>query len=252
MALRSTSLITLVSRLPWWGALLLALLVYLFTTMILPMMLSGPIAPALVPVLRMMGYMLASIFVFGALLGLAVRLKQKLLYGNQRSLDQIRALSWKDLEQLMAEAFRREGFVSNTTDPGPDGGVDLVLSKNGERWLVQCKQWRSRRVGVKPVRELAGVVATVGAAGGIFVCSGDYTAEARDFAQRAGMRLIDGATLSEMMHLDSKTPSPAGTLSSCPRCGSDLVQRVARRGSRSGQSFFGCSSFPKCRYATER
>jgi restriction system protein len=243
-------LITLAARLPWWGALLVALLMYLLVTQILPLALPGAMAQAFVPVLRMLGYMLAGVFVVGAVLGLAIRLKQNLIHDNQRSLRQVQELSWRDFEHLMAEAFRREGFVSSTTDPGADGGVDLVLSKDGERWLVQCKQWRTQRVGVKPVRELAGVVAAVGAAGGIFVCSGDYTAEARSFAQRAGMRLIDGATLSEMMRLESGTPSSARA-DGCPRCGSQLVRRVARRGFRRGQSFFGCASFPKCRYTTE-
>lgn len=34
----------------------------------------------------------------------------------------------------------------------------------------------------------------------------------------------------------------------CPRCGSDLVERTVRKGSRAGSIFIGCSSFPKCRY----
>jgi hypothetical protein len=33
----------------------------------------------------------------------------------------------------------------------------------------------------------------------------------------------------------------------CPRCGSPLVLRTARSGSRAGQQFWGCSTFPKCR-----
>lgn len=34
----------------------------------------------------------------------------------------------------------------------------------------------------------------------------------------------------------------------CPRCGSKLVLRVAKKGNNSGNEFYGCSSFPKCRY----
>ena len=33
----------------------------------------------------------------------------------------------------------------------------------------------------------------------------------------------------------------------CPRCGSALVLRTAKKGSRAGQRFWGCSAFPKCR-----
>jgi hypothetical protein len=34
----------------------------------------------------------------------------------------------------------------------------------------------------------------------------------------------------------------------CPKCRSDLVERVARNGSRAGERFLGCSAYPKCRY----
>ena len=34
---------------------------------------------------------------------------------------------------------------------------------------------------------------------------------------------------------------------SCPRCGSTMVHRVARRGRNAGGSFWGCSRFPRCR-----
>ncbi len=34
----------------------------------------------------------------------------------------------------------------------------------------------------------------------------------------------------------------------CPRCGNALVLRTATKGDRAGKRFYGCSSFPKCRY----
>lgn len=34
----------------------------------------------------------------------------------------------------------------------------------------------------------------------------------------------------------------------CPKCGNNLVLRTARIGSRAGQKFYGCSTFPACRY----
>jgi restriction system protein len=251
MARRSNSLITLASQLPWWGALLLGLTLYVFVAHVLPRTVTGPFGQALQPTFVLAGYLLAGVCVVGAVLGLALRLRQKLLYRSQRSLDQIRALGWDDFEHLMAEAFRREGFTSNVTEAGPDGGVDLILAKDGKRWFVQCKQWRTRSVGVKPVRELAGVASVAGADGAIFVCSGSYTSEAQAFARRAGVRLIDGNNLAAMMHLEQEGISDASIPSTCPRCGNNLVQRIARNGARAGASFLGCASFPKCRYTRD-
>lgn len=34
----------------------------------------------------------------------------------------------------------------------------------------------------------------------------------------------------------------------CPKCGSELILRVAKKGPNAGNQFYGCSNFPKCRY----
>lgn len=34
----------------------------------------------------------------------------------------------------------------------------------------------------------------------------------------------------------------------CPRCGGELVVRVAKKGANAGNSFYGCLNYPKCRY----
>ena len=34
----------------------------------------------------------------------------------------------------------------------------------------------------------------------------------------------------------------------CPRCGSALVERTVKKGSRAGHKFYGCSAYPKCYY----
>ena len=35
---------------------------------------------------------------------------------------------------------------------------------------------------------------------------------------------------------------------SCTKCGSQLVERVAKKGVNAGNTFWGCSNFPKCRF----
>ncbi len=34
----------------------------------------------------------------------------------------------------------------------------------------------------------------------------------------------------------------------CPTCGSNLVERTVKRGSKAGSKFLGCESYPKCRF----
>lgn len=46
-------------------------------------------------------------------------------------------------------------------------------------------------------------------------------------------------------------PNPSETAQAdklCPRCGAPLVLRTAKKGANAGNSFYGCSGYPKCRY----
>ena len=50
-------------------------------------------------------------------------------------------------------------------------------------------------------------------------------------------------------HTYQPTPQPTSRSSSpmCPRCGSVMVNRLARRGRNAGNSFWGCSRYPSCK-----
>ena len=87
------------------------------------------------------------------------QLRSSLVAGvvRSRAPDALDGMSWQDFELLVGEAFRLQGYeVSELGGEGPDGGVDLVLRKNREKFLVQCKQWKAFKVGVAVVRELYG------------------------------------------------------------------------------------------------
>lgn len=170
-------------------------------------------------------------------------------------------IGWREFELLVGEAFRLKGFsVVETGGGGADGGVDLAMTKDGEKFLVQCKQWRALKVGVSTVRELYGVMAARGAAGGYIVTSGQFTQEAKDFAAGRNIELIDGSALETMIRdarpRDAEIQAsaavivPASDTESvpvCPECRSRMVRRTARKGPNAGSAFWGCSRFPACR-----
>jgi restriction system protein len=164
------------------------------------------------------------------------------------------AMSWRDFERLVGGAFVQRGYsVIETGGDGPDGGIDLILTKDAQRYLVQCKHWKSWQVGVSIVRELKGVVAAEGAAGGYVVTGGNFTADARRFARKTGIKLIDGNALKEFIGIAAGTVPHANSESSaqsapvCPKCGGDMIQREAARGQFVGRAFWGWRQFPKCR-----
>ena len=189
---------------------------------------------------------------------------------QSKATDALDGMSWREFEMLVGEGFRLQGYqVVETGGGGADGGVDLVLTKpgknGGEKFLVQCKQWRAFKVGVDVVRELYGVMAARGATGGFVVTSGRFTDEAITFASGRNVNLVDGPKLRGLIRkakagidcsparaaaavAPAVQPSPASTqASSCPLCSKPMVRRTARRGTNAGSEFWGCTGYPACR-----
>lgn len=206
---------------------------------------------------KFLQYIIPIVFVIGACVS-SFKTKQRVkLLDKQSGIESIRDMSWQDFELLVGEAFRRKGFeVRENGGGGADGGIDLVLTKNGKKSIVQCKRWKTFSIGVPLIRELYGVMTAERANDCIFVSSGNYTAEARLFAEDKPIWLIDGNALLEMIagvqvqsNIVKPGPYKQSTISSpnCPLCGSTMVKRTARKGANAGNAFWGCSTYPGCR-----
>ena len=198
-------------------------------------------------------WLLAAVVLAYTLVGLVRRLVDcRAFDGND---DPVR-LTWSQFERLIAEFYRRKGAtVTSRGGPMSDGGVDLVVvTALGERLIVQCKHWKTMRVGVRPLRELWGVLGDEKADGAIFVTSGSFSPDAVAFAQGKRLELIGGhrlrAMIGEVKVSSPPVAAPTPHLSTsgppCPRCGSSMVLRTARHGANAGQQFWGCSTYPKC------
>ena len=263
MPRKNANLIVLLTALPWWASALLAPLSYVIIAWLIPATLADNVfGPVVTPLLHFVGLMFAVVFALVAGVSLFQSRRKQRLLNRQNSLESIRELSWREFEELVAQAFRQEGYrvVENDT-PGPDGGVDIILHKEGQRHLVQCKNWRNRQVGVRVVREIYGVLAAENAQQALVVCSGDFTADARQFAAGKPIKLIDGTALHAMIQhvrqpsaneslpsepeISKSSENPEGL---CPKCGGQLEIRMAKRGKFTGRQFLGCGSFPSCRY----
>lgn len=278
-------LIDIAALLPWWVSLPLALISYLslhsIATTPIPTLANPAELGSQLPGMMFRGlaapaqYLLPAALLIGAIASVFGRMRRKKLFNSvARNENTLESISWREFELLVGEAFRRKGFtVQETGQGGADGGIDLVLLKDGEKYLVQCKQWRRQLVQVNVARELFGVMAAEGAKGGFVVISGRFTEDAKAFAQGKNLHLIEGAELNDMIRQSraiaarqssqsttNKAPFQPISVSSeplaqthsaiqptCPTCQAPMVQRVAKRGSNVGNSFWGCSQFPKCK-----
>ncbi len=279
-------LMDLVAMMPWWAGVAIALVSYLWlhsfagrevvvgTT---PGQINAAILPAMLKALAGVGqYILPLICLFGAVISAVRRTKRKALItyvAASKAWQPLDGINWKEFEILVGEAFRLQGYqVTENHAGGTDGGIDLILRKGNEKFLVQCKQWKAFTVGVTIVRELYGVMAAERAVGGFVVTSGQFTKDAEAFAKGRNVELIDGPQLMTMIRaalaarkssvtaaLTGQIPAVSRSVMServaveptftpeCPICSKTMVRRTAKNGPNPGQVFWGCSGYPACR-----
>ena len=77
--------------------------------------------------------------------------------------EHLRTIDWFQFEKVVELIYKKLGYsVTRRGGANPDGGIDLVIEKDGQRKAVQCKQWKTWNVGVKTVREFLGALTDTG------------------------------------------------------------------------------------------
>lgn len=103
---------------------------------------------------------------------------------------------WK-FESAVGKLYKKMGYKVTVTQGSGDGGVDLILKKDGITTIVQCKAHK-REVGPEPVRALWGVLDDFNAQNAIFIAYSGVTTGAREFASRKALKLIDSRDLVKL------------------------------------------------------
>jgi restriction system protein len=201
MAKRNDGILDVVAMLPWPVGVALAAVAYVALKFAAPLIeFSNPFFSVWGQMATVLAPFAAGLLLVAALLSFIRGRYRARLLDNNGDLASIRSLSWYEFEHLVGEYYRRRGYtVEESGGGGADGGIDLRLRKGGELVLVQCKHWKTWKVGVNVVREMLGSMASTGASGGIVVTSGRFTADAWRFARQNEIALVDGNRLAEMV-----------------------------------------------------
>jgi restriction system protein len=179
-----------------------------------------------------------------------------LLASGKWTLDLLKRLEWRRLEELCAAYFADAGFSVQILHERADGSAQICLFAAGATEAsthVHCKPWDAYPIGLKALRELRGTVAAANGPKVVLVTTGRFTPESAAFAAKEAIELIDGAALLEK--LTALAPEKAAALlklvtkgdfltPTCPRC---FIKMTARRSTRLGRQFWGCRNYPRCK-----
>lgn len=163
-------------------------------------------------------------------------------------LERMEQIDWYQFEKFCAALLKAEGYsVERKGGAQPDGGVDLVACKfDGNDTLIQCKHWRTWKVGEPVVRQMLGSMTDFQVKKGAIYSMKQWTQPAAAFARKHNIELVDGlqlatraqatlspATLEEILNNDTHH---------CPKCERPMVYRTG-----DFKPFWGCSTYPRCR-----
>ncbi len=110
-----------------------------------------------------------------------------------------RDLNQRQFESLARESFRQQGYALIATQGAASESGELVLRRDRETMLVQCRHWRDSKVGPDAVRALQHSLAQRAAGSGFLLTTGRFSRAAIAAAAGANIRLLDGPALEDLL-----------------------------------------------------
>lgn len=157
-----------------------------------------------------LAYLLCSAVLLGLIIGAAMLQKRQvdnqLLQSGIAEIDRMPGTTF---ERYLVAIFSQQGFdVEHTGRPG-DYGADLVITRRGERTVVQAKRWR-RQVGVRAVQEAVAARGLYRCSRAMVVTNSYFTRQAHILARANGVELWDRDLLLHMLHMSTPAAPVAG------------------------------------------
>ncbi len=85
-------------------------------------------------------------------------------------------------EQEVAKLFRKEGYHATVSKIGADGGIDIILTKGGKKYAVQCKA-HNKKISEGVARDLYGVLHAKNYDGGYLVTLNGVSSKTYQFCK---------------------------------------------------------------------
>ena len=95
----------------------------------------------------------------------------------------VRSMDWRDFEIWVANVFNSNGYKAHTTKPTNDGGKDVIATKDGVKYYIECKRWdENATIGRELLQKLVGAAVGARVKQAIFIATCPFNKNARRYA----------------------------------------------------------------------
>lgn len=199
---KNLNLIDFLAQVPWWVSVTLSAFFYVFFKFVVPHFESQfsmvnevhvSLGPVIAPVIALA---LLSPVTFS----LIKSNRKRKLRDLKEEIQSIQELSWQIFKVRVAEAYSRTGYtILESSAFTADPSVDLIMRKGAKLYLLQCRYWQNRKLGIREVKNILTLMHAKQASGVFLLTTGFFTNEARHFAAGRPVNLVDGIELVELL-----------------------------------------------------
>ena len=192
MGRRKERILDVMTEMDWRTSVVFAALVFIALRFVLPRLpIENQFLAGIVDALQSVAHLIGLVLLVPAPISAFAASRRKARRGAQKEINSIRDLDRWQVEQLVAESYRRKGYtVLLDKVEGGNGMVDMRLQKGGRMYLLFCRHWQSPSVDSDDLQELTEFLASEHAAGLIVISSGVFTPDAKKFATTKPIDLI--------------------------------------------------------------
>lgn len=118
---------------------------------------------------------------------------------SQAKMQEVDQMSGFEFEQYCYFLLLNSGYDSAvTTNDGPDQGVDVIATKNKEKYAIQCKRW-NKKVGNKAIQEIYAGKDYYQLQHAMVITNHYFTDSAKQLAKKLNVHLWDRDTLTKLI-----------------------------------------------------
>lgn len=211
---KDLNIIDFLTQVPWWVYVTISASFYLVLNYLVPYFEAQGVlfnetelslSPVLAPVV-------ALALLAPASFSLLKCNKKKKLHELREEIKLIQEVSWDQFKEMVAEAYKRSGYMFLGNGPfSSDPAVDLFMRKGANIYIIQCRYWRNRKLGIREVKKFQAILQKKQAVGGFLLTTGIFTREARHYCLSRPINLVDGIALVDLLGF-SKTEATSDSL----------------------------------------